>query len=607
MENQDGQGSFLCGCVICAKSAQYSDSITSSSSGLTPVDISWIGFDQKTKLDFLAKHFFNIDSGYRHTPGSTITYSFLSESSQASGLFNYERIPAGESFKFLPLPEITKQTFREALAFLENFINLKFKEVSPGSGSIRIGIHNTSVGGYASYPNESPQMLWIDDSYINGADISYEGYSVLWHELGHTLGLQHPQNYGNDSGSGGSLSNGLDINLLTKMSYYNVFVKQRLFAPLDIYALLKMYGSPSAQKGITYEIDPYRNGKQYIDYSDSKFINGVGWGRLHDNPLWITGTKGNDELIILESTYPSIVLKWYLDSRSGYLTVGERLQLTDGNIQNRKFPLTFIPTYKNDFVQEKPVVGGEDLFQGMFYLMPADNQNTFAFEKVVLPSGEDTILIGDYFSKISSGAGNDTFTGFQSGVSIDGGAGADSLFITGNSSSYIVDGIRIKSNLDQINATPMSISSIERIIFSDKELNTTSDLRGNPGQIYRVYKAVFNRDPMTNDMKGLGYWIKQTDNGMQLQEVAARFIDSNEFRALYGTNPTNSEYLTKVYSNVLGRTPDKAGFDWWLSEMNTNPTKTKVKVLTDFSESPENQQGVAALIGNGIVFEPWTG
>ena len=112
---------------------------------------------------------------------------------------------------------------------------------------------------------------------------------------------------------------------------------------------------------------------------------------------------------------------------------------------------------------------------------------------------------------------------------------------------------------------------------------------------------------MTNDMKGLGYWIKQTDNGMQLQEVAARFIDSNEFRLLYGTNPTNSEYLTKVYSNVLGRTPDKAGFDWWLSEMNTNPTKTKVKVLTDFSESPENQQGVATLIGNGIVFEPWTG
>jgi hypothetical protein len=103
-------------------------------------------------------------------------------------------------------------------------------------------------------------------------------------------------------------------------------------------------------------------------------------------------------------------------------------------------------------------------------------------------------------------------------------------------------------------------------------------------------------------MSGLGFWISRIDNGMDMVEVAARFIDSNEFRSLYGQSPTNAEFLTKVYTNVLGRTPDQGGYDWWLNELNTNPSKTKAKVLADFAESGENQSGVATLIGNGISY-----
>jgi hypothetical protein len=94
---------------------------------------------------------------------------------------------------------------------------------------------------------------------------------------------------------------------------------------------------------------------------------------------------------------------------------------------------------------------------------------------------------------------------------------------------------------------------------------------------------------------------------MNLQEVSARFIDSNEFRSLYGSNPSNAEFLTKVYQNVLGRQPEAEGYNWWLNQLNTNPEKTKSKVLSDFAESPENQTGVLSLIGSGIAYEPWVG
>jgi cyclophilin family peptidyl-prolyl cis-trans isomerase len=132
--------------------------------------------------------------------------------------------------------------------------------------------------------------------------------------------------------------------------------------------------------------------------------------------------------------------------------------------------------------------------------------------------------------------------------------------------------------------------------------NTRLDTDGSAGQAYRIYKAAFDRTP---DSGGLGYWIAQMDKGMGVVEVAARFIDSSEFRELYGLNPSNAEFLTKVYSNVLDRTPDTAGLDWWVNEMMTNPTKTWQKVLADFSESSENQANVASLIANGIPYDPW--
>jgi len=94
---------------------------------------------------------------------------------------------------------------------------------------------------------------------------------------------------------------------------------------------------------------------------------------------------------------------------------------------------------------------------------------------------------------------------------------------------------------------------------------------------------------------------------MNMVEVAARFIDSNEFRAIYGSNPIDAVFLTRVYQNVLGREPEPAGYNWWLNELRTNPEKTRAKVLADFSESVENKAGTAQLVGQGIVYEPWVG
>ena len=194
-------------------------------------------------------------------------------------------------------------------------------------------------------------------------------------------------------------------------------------------------------------------------------------------------------------------------------------------------------------------------------------------------------------------------------TNINGGSGSDSVIYSGLRSNYTV--LQVASGYSVQNKLASSASdllvNIEKIQFVDKTTLIGDSIAGTAGQAYRIYRAAFDRDPMIGDTAGLGYWIAQMDAGMSMTEVAARFIDSTEFRSLYGTAPTNGEFLTKVYNNVLDRDPYSDGYAWWMDQLANNPEKTWQKVLADFSESAENQANVAGLIGNGITYDAWTG
>jgi hypothetical protein len=89
------------------------------------------------------------------------------------------------------------------------------------------------------------------------------------------------------------------------------------------------------------------------------------------------------------------------------------------------------------------------------------------------------------------------------------------------------------------------------------------------------------------------------DRGTNLPSVASGFIASNEFKSLYGANPSNDQFVTKLYSNVLGRAPDEGGFKYWVDLLNNNQIDM-TSTLVNFSESTENQAGIIGVIQNGI-------
>lgn len=113
------------------------------------------------------------------------------------------------------------------------------------------------------------------------------------------------------------------------------------------------------------------------------------------------------------------------------------------------------------------------------------------------------------------------------------------------------------------------------------------------GKVYRLYSAAFTRLP---DPSGLRFWIdRNLDGSTTLDSTSDSFTSSTEFKERYGDNTTNREYISTLYGNVLGRSPDERGFNFWENAMSSGLTRGNV--LTEFSESAENQNLFSQLSG----------
>jgi hypothetical protein len=120
--------------------------------------------------------------------------------------------------------------------------------------------------------------------------------------------------------------------------------------------------------------------------------------------------------------------------------------------------------------------------------------------------------------------------------------------------------------------------------------------------IARLYSAALGRAP---DQWGLDGWensysknissfaksqgvyvaLGETNDG-DGTSVAGGFTQSVEFKQLYGSL-NDTQFVTQLYQNVLGRGPDQTGLDGWLNAMHSDGY-TRDMVLVGFAESAEN-------------------
>jgi hypothetical protein len=208
--------------------------------------------------------------------------------------------------------------------------------------------------------------------------------------------------------------------------------------------------------------------------------------------------------------------------------------------------------------------------------------------------GDDTLDAGAGDDVLHGGGGNDVLAG---------GGGMDLATYDAKLANYTIthdaSGWQVQDKVGSDGKD--TLTGVERLQFADASV--ALDLDGVAAQAYRIYRAAFDRTP---DLPGLGYWISVMDKGSSVHELASGFVNSKEFADLYGSAPTNADIVTRLYTNILHRAPDQAGYDYWVDILNSKKADL-IGVLGFFSESAENKDAVADLIANGIVFTSWHG
>jgi len=199
-------------------------------------------------------------------------------------------------------------------------------------------------------------------------------------------------------------------------------------------------------------------------------------------------------------------------------------------------------------------------------------------------NGDDTASLVAY-----TYAGNDKFYENQKVIKYSdffyGGDGIDTAVYSNKSSNFTItssnkiwddqaqksnlSGFIISDNTKTINT--LQINQVEKIQFSDFTLDTTSLTKTaalshtNIVNLVELYIASFNRAP---DSVGLDYWGGRFSDGMSLQDIAKSFFVQPETVAAYPSNMPTSDFVTKVYNNVLSRGPDAGGLNYWVGELN---------------------------------------
>lgn len=182
------------------------------------------------------------------------------------------------------------------------------------------------------------------------------------------------------------------------------------------------------------------------------------------------------------------------------------------------------------------------------------------------------ILVGtNVADNIAAGAGDDIVTGGIGDDLIDGGTGINTSVYTGAARNYkVVVGpsvtVQARSGTDGTD----TLTNTQLLKFADQTVDTatfskTAELSASQiASVVEVYIASFNRAP---DALGLAYWGSVLKDGMSLVAIARSFFTQPETIAKYPWSMSNTDFVTTVYSNVLGRAPDAAGLNYWAGEL----------------------------------------
>lgn len=92
----------------------------------------------------------------------------------------------------------------------------------------------------------------------------------------------------------------------------------------------------------------------------------------------------------------------------------------------------------------------------------------------------------------------------------------------------------------------------------------------NPVKISALYAAFFNRAP---DAEGLAYWEAKFNEGQDLSDISAGFVQHEVFVSTYGSLD-DQQFVEAIYTNMLGNAGDAGGISYWVSKLGEGMSRS---------------------------------
>lgn len=497
--------------------------------------------------------------------GAELSFSFIGPSSTFPA--NYPTRYAGEK---VVIPDYVKHAFRTAFDAWSDVANISFSELEETStevGDLRIGALLSNPFFYSGPGGSILEAQPPGRHSLNAGDI-YFSHSYLtqdltqpidveflpgksafmhaMHEIGHAVLSLHDVTT-NAGWNGKILPAELNYRTQTIMSYS---------------------ATPNAAAGLPGRLSYAATTPMILDVLAAQWLYGANTGK---------GASNDTYSFSQSQTYHETI--WDAGGTDTIIVA----DATDGiNIDLRPGSLSDVGSKVTTFSQ----FGSQILTQTVGIAYGA------IIENAVGGTGNDLLTGNSADNILNGGAGNDNLNGGD-GIDMADYSGVRSTYTITNASGRrtITDSMANRDGTD-------TLTNIERLQFSDGVLAFDNARTDDAGRGYLIYRAAFDRAP---DAEGLGYWIRALERGQDYGAVvAASFIASPEFIATYGTNLSNATFLNLVYQNVLDRTPDQGGSDYWLGQLNNGYARSNL--LASFAISDENYNAVSPSIADGIWF-----
>lgn len=402
-------------------------------------DVSWLNLNNQKQMSYLTEQTSDIISS--KWSGNTLTYSFLNNATDAQQVYVPYLSYANPGFT--EVNSVNQNSIKSAMELISRLVNVDFEQTTSGNGNIQIGTHNMAVAGYSSFPKASmvdEGVIMIGKIWNTGSLEGQRNFNQTFiHELGHSLGLDHPTNTNNTQ-------------LLSIMSYNKTQSTAMGFSMLDILALIKQYGVSANTDGINYIYNnnagnynqSFVGNNYYINSQDVRFSYYTNSETYVPSTSTVFGTRGVDNLD-LSATSDGVNGVTYDGSKNAVYWLEGKLPGTT--------------SYK--ILSEGGRIVIDDYRVPNIVIAPSDDVNLFSMENLTLTRANDTVIIGDDFVNISTGNGDDAIYGFKSKMTLDGGDGTDVLSLTGD---YSLSGFDVVSGNEK-----MSLVNIEKVLINGTE------------------------------------------------------------------------------------------------------------------------------------------